>query len=168
MACRRQTMRPRYASKFLSPRLRLTWANIITTAGPWRPRIFPTPVRRPRHPAAEEISNLLHVGNFPVQEGHFQILIYIELLRTEIDNLLRFAHCCLNLIRSHSFLDALRLSLLLRLLLLLTLVSLLALISLALRSLLSTLVPATLLRIVADREHLPDNIFHFSRTRFLQ
>ena len=110
----------------------------------------------------------LHVGNFPVQESHLQILVHIKFLRTEVDDLLRFPHRFFDLFRSHSFLDALGLGLLLLLLLapLLALSALLALVSL-LAALLPTLVP-TLLRVVTDRKHLPDNIFHLSRTCFHQ
>jgi hypothetical protein len=55
----------------------------------------------------------LHVENLAVQEGHLQIFIHINLLRTEVHDLLRFAHRCLDLVRSHALLDALRFSLLL-------------------------------------------------------
>src|SRR5216684_5780713 len=113
--------------------------------------LVPFVVKALQSSTTELASWLLHVENFPIQESHLQIFINVNLLRPQVHNLLRLAHGRLDLIRSHALLDALRLRLRLWLLI--------SLLLLALISLLAALVSASLLRVVTDREHLPDNIF---------
>ena len=61
------------------------------------------PTRRSEHKR-----RLLCVGRFAVQERHFQILIYVQLLRAQIHDLVRLAQNAYHLIRRHSHLHGSR------------------------------------------------------------
>jgi len=104
------------------------------------------------------VFELLHVRHLPSQEGPFQVFVHVNLLGSEIDDLLRRSHRSLHLIGGHAHLNNLRFLRLLRRLLLALLTSLL------LAALLITAL--CLLRIVADGEQLPEKNTTSSATRF--
>src|SRR5579862_7789010 len=66
-----------------------------------------------RQRPSDLLNGSLNVGNFPVHERHFQIFVNPDLLRAEIDDLIRLAESSLHLIGSLPLLNRLRLGLLL-------------------------------------------------------
>src|SRR5579862_253656 len=120
-----------------------------------------------RQRPSDLLNGSLNVGNFPVHERHFQIFVNPDLLRAEIDDLIRLAESSLHLIGSLPLLNRLRLGLLLRLLRCLLILS--ALSPLPALSILSALLLSLillLLRIVADGQQLADRVLDISCARF--
>src|ERR1700722_1787538 len=114
--------------------------------------------------------SLLHVRNFSVHKRDFEIFINPDLLRAEIDDLVRLAEGTLHLIGGLSLLDGLRLGLRLGLLRLL-LPALLILSSLTLSGLtLLAFIPALilLLSIFANGKQLPDCVLDVTSARLRQ